>query len=109
MTIQGPTPESHHLPITLASISPQVGLSSSSSEFKTYAKFYAAATRREFTRVHPDDSGDSHETLDRKKLWQGCGNNPDFTVKTDIIDNSQLNEISNSRVCNASRLHPAYR
>ena len=43
------------------------------------------------------------------KLWQGCGKNPDFTAKTDAIDNSQLSRISNLRVCNAPRLHPAYR
>jgi hypothetical protein len=25
------------------------------------------------------------------ELWQGCGKNPDFTAKTDIIDKSLLN------------------
>jgi len=43
-----------------------------------------------------------------KKLWQGCGKNPDFTAKADIIDNFLLNEISNLRVCNTPRSHPAY-
>ena len=44
-----------------------------------------------------------------EKLWQGCGKNSDFAAKTDIIDNFLLNEISNLRVCNALRLHPAYK
>jgi hypothetical protein len=43
-----------------------------------------------------------------KKLWQGCGKNPDFTAKADIIDKFLLNEISNFRVCNISRVHPVY-
>lgn len=44
-----------------------------------------------------------------KKLWQGCGENPDFTAKTDITETFRLSRISNLRVCNAPRLHPAYR
>jgi transcriptional regulator with XRE-family HTH domain len=42
-------------------------------------------------------------------LWQGCGKNPDFTAKTDITDKFHFNRISNLRVCNGPRLHPAYR
>lgn len=44
-----------------------------------------------------------------KKLWQGCGKNPDLAARTDIIDNLLFNGICNLSVCNASRLHPAYR
>lgn len=44
-----------------------------------------------------------------EKLWQGCGKNPDVTAKTDITDILWLSKISNLRVCNAPRLHPAYR
>ena len=44
-----------------------------------------------------------------KKLWQGCGKNPDFTAKTDITDKFDFNRISKLRVYNGSRLHPAYR
>ena len=40
---------------------------------------------------------------ERLKLWQGCGKNPDFAVKADIIDNFLPSGISNLRVCNAGR------
>jgi hypothetical protein len=43
------------------------------------------------------------------KLWQGCGKNPDFVAKTDIIDKFPLSEINNLRVINTGRVYPAYR
>jgi len=42
-------------------------------------------------------------------LWQGCGRKPDFTDKTDIIDEFPFNEINNLRFINTGLVYPAYR
>jgi hypothetical protein len=68
---------------------------------KTIVQYSGAGWLRERTQVALNAQW--------KKLWQGCGKNPGFVAKTDIIDKSQSSGISNLRAFNGPRLHPAYR
>jgi hypothetical protein len=45
----------------------------------------------------------------RRKLWQGCGTNPDLAVKIDMIDESRFSVINKLRVINRRLVYPAYR
>jgi hypothetical protein len=69
----------------------------------------AVTGKVDFAELPSVRSGNGLSELRLKKLWQDCGKNPDFAAKTDIIDKSRLSRISNLRVFNALRLHPAYK